>query len=926
MLKRLLAFGLNHRLVTAAVLAALTLAAGMGLPKLRVDTGFDNLISDTDPHLAAYERISREFGSDDRIIVYVRDPELWDPSKLEILETLHYALEALDFVARVDDLFTLRSIRGAGQSVDARLIMPEAPTDPAVAARARADALYCPLIVGHFLSRDATATALVLTLRPQQAHRSDRQINDLLEQTLAPFADRFEAVFQVGAPRINAELKSVLFADLKRLGPLSAAVLVAAILLFLRSLFAAVVPLVTSGLSIVWTFGLMGWAGIPVNILSAMLPSLVVAIGSTEDTHMIAAYFHGVSRTAEQTRTAATRFMLTHLGVPLMLTLLTTTMGFASNVFSSMGIIRDFAISSTLAIVANGVITILLVPLILATAGPRSPRLFRNREQVGGLPGLFVRLFGITQRRFPRSALVLTALLCGFFVYQLSKLYVTNDPLSYFREDRRLIGEIERIHRDLSGMKVFFVSLSSEADKAFLEPDNVEKLRAIQDFMGKQGIFDSTLSLADHLALIHREFHGGDPEYFTVPRTREQIAQYLLFFHRRDLESYVSHDLRRAAIVVRHNVTDSRMLNRHIAELRHVVADIAGEGMEAHVVGENLMINAAAESLMVAQVKSLAVLLGVIFLIMSAMFTSFKGGFIALVPNLIPIVLMFGVMGYLGVPLNPGTAMVAVIAVGIAIDGTIHLFARYNDLCRRTADYRGAVQETVQAEAVPMVTTSLGLALGFGILLISNFTVIAQFGALSAATMLFALFANLLITPLIMTRIRFVGLYQILALALHKEVLEKSPLFADMSGYQMRKAILISELNEFVEKELLVEQGTTGRSMYLILSGQVEVIRRSDGHAHRVAVLGAGEVFGEIGFIRETQRTADVRALTPVEALRFDYMKIKADLKFFPRIVAKLNYNISCILGERLAEVMGAMDAMVPEAECVRNAPGDGAV
>ena len=695
-----------------------------------------------------------------------------------------------------------------------------------------------------------------------------------------------------------------------KLGPLSAFVLVTAILFFLRSGFAAWIPLATSGLSIAWTFGMMGWAGIPLNILSAMLPTLVVVIGSTEDTHMMSSYFHGVSQAEEDHRGFATHFMMKHLGVPLLLTILTTALGFASNIFSSIRLIQHFAIASTFAILANGIITILFVPMVLSVMGPLRTGLFRGGNRLTGLPKLFVRMFGFTKRRFPRSILVATAILCAFFVYQLSKLHVTNDPLSYFQKDQPLIRDTRRIHQDLSGLKIFFITLESDQEKAFQVPKNIEKLVAIQKFLKKQGIFDRSISLADHLSLVNREFHEGNPEYFTVPKRRKLVAQYLLFFHRRDLESYVSHDFRRANIVVRHNVSDSNTLNRYIRELKEVVSNIAGGQMNAYVVGENLMINAAAESLMVAQVKSLAILLFVIFLIMSAMFTSFKGGIIALIPSLIPIILMFGLMGLLEIPLNPGTAMVAVIAIGIAIDGTIHLFSRYIELCRRTSDYEEAVNITVQEEATPMVATSLALALGFGVLIKSNFTVIAQFGALSAATMLFSIFANLLITPIIMLRIRLVGLHQILALSMHKEVLEKSPLFEGMSNYQMRKAILISELQEFEEGELLVEQGTVGRKMYLILSGQVDVIRRSENKSKSVVILKAGEVFGEIGYIREAHRTADVRALTRVEVLRFDYKKLKKDLKFFPYIVANLNFNISCILGERLADVMDVMDGM----------------
>jgi hypothetical protein len=268
---------------------------------------------------------------------------------------------------------------------------------------------------------------------------------------------------------------------------------------------------------------------------------------------------------------------------------------------------------------------------------------------------------------------------------------------------------------------------------------------------------------------------------------------------------------------------------------------------------------------------------------------------------------MFGTMGLLGIPLNPGTAMVAVIAIGIAIDGTIHLLSRYNELCRRTDDYLEAVSITVHEESTPLVTASLSLAFGFGVLLLSNFTVVAQFGALAAATMLFSIYANLLITPLIMTHVRLVGLHQILAISVDKEVLDSSPLFTDMTNYQRRKAILISEIHEFESGEKLIEQDTSGRNMYLLLSGEVKVIRNNGDESIHLATLKPGQVFGEIGFIKETLRTADVQASTAVSVLRFDYNKLKKDLKLFPNIVAKLNFNISCILGERLADTVEAM-------------------
>jgi hypothetical protein len=368
----------------------------------------------------------------------------------------------------------------------------------------------------------------------------------------------------------------------------------------------------------------------------------------------------------------------------------------------------------------------------------------------------------------------------------------------------------------------------------------------------------------------------------------------------------VSHDYRRANIVVRHNVRDSSTLNHHIRELKEVVGHYAGADMATVVVGENLMINAAADRLLEGQAVALAGLLAVVFIVMSLMFTSVKGGIIALVPSVVPILMIVGVMKVLEIPLNAGTVMVAVIAIGIAIDGTIHLFARYSELCRSTSNYDEAVIETVKDEAAPVIAVSLALALGFGVLLLSDFTLIAQFGALAAATMLFSIFANLLITPLVMSRIRLVGLYEILAMSRQRAALEHSQLFKGMSGYQVRKAILISELLEYSAGDRLVVQGTMGRSMFLVVSGELEVVR-VDGNVDRhIAKLGPGDVFGEIGFVQATRRTADVRAAGTVSVLRFDHERIEKDLVFFPHIMAKLNFNISGILGKRLADIVEA--------------------
>lgn len=916
MIVQMCMLGYKHRLPVTLFILIVTLFGLLGMQQLKIDTGIDSLIPTDDPARQVYQKVMGEFGTDNKTIIYIKDKNLWMTDKLARLEQLHLAIEKIDGVIRVDGLFSLHTVHGIDGKIISRPVLRSAPKTEEEALSAKRSALANPLYIGNFFSDDGNVTAMMVSVADtDDGNDFNRIIYQAFQDQLELYQSEFEYITQVGPPRINAELKQSLFEDFMLLAPLSTFILVVSILLFMRSWLSALVPLVTSVITIIWTFGLLGWLGIPLNILSAMIPSLIIVIGATEDTHLMSAFFRGLDENEgdeneddkngglESGKKQALQYMAKHIGLPLVLTVLTTSLGFASNLFSNIGLIQHFSFAATFAMLANGLITILVLPLMLNIfASNKNTSLIKSKE-TNTLPNRVMRLFRYSQDRFPILTLLFTFALCVFFVFQAAKLYVTNDPLSYFQNDRPLIQDVKRIHDDLAGVKIFFISLESKQAKAFQKPQNIQKLEEIQAFLNQQGVYDRTISLADHLKFINREFRNNGSEG-SVPETQRLIAQYLMFFHRSDLDSYVSHDYSRANIVVRHNISDSHTLNRYVSELREVLGTVVGPEMTSHVVSENLMVNHAAESLMVAQVKALIVLLTLIFLIMSAMFTSFKGGFIALIPAIIPITLMFGIMGYFNIPLNPGTAMVAVIAIGIAIDGTIHLLARYNELCRRSSDYIGAVNTAVREEATPLIVSSLALALGFGVLIFSNFTIVAQFGALAAATMLFSIFANLLITPIIMARIRLVGLYQILAMSVDKEVLDSSVLFQNMTDYQRRKAILISEIHEFKKDDLLVEQGTVGRDMYLILSGEAEVIRKDDAETRSLATLKPGQVFGEIGYIRETERTADVVAIEDVSALRFDYERMQKDLKFFPNIVAKLNFNISYILGKRLADMV----------------------
>ena len=383
---------------------------------------------------------------------------------------------------------------------------------------------------------------------------------------------------------------------------------------------------------------------------------------------------------------------------------------------------------------------------------------------------------------------------------------------------------------------------------------------------------------------------------------KNEIDEYLLLFQRSELERYVSPDYRKANIVVRHRLSDSEDLNRYLRELREELTRTLPEEMTFKITGKNLMINRAAESLFSGQVDSLIMLIIVIFLIMSFLFTSPVAGLISLVPNLIPVVFCFGVMGLFGIPLNPGTATVAAIAVGIAIDDTIHLMTRYGENCRIEPDLFKASILTIRGEAVPVISTSISLACGFATLLLSGFNIVLQFGVLAASTMIFALFSDLLVSPILLRFVRLVGMWDILVMKINKDVLINSPLFKGMSVYQIKKAILLSQMHEFKDPETVIRQGEKTSNMYLVLSGKIDIVRDDGGKEIKIQTMNPGEVFGEVAFAGEIERTASARAIGPSEMISLDSQSIEQSLRFYPRISKKLFENMCEILSIKLAK------------------------
>jgi hypothetical protein len=260
-------------------------------------------------------------------------------------------------------------------------------------------------------------------------------------------------------------------------------------------------------------------------------------------------------------------------------------------------------------------------------------------------------------------------------------------------------------------------------------------------------------------------------------------------------------------------------------------------------------------------------------------------------------------MGILKISLNIGTAMVAAIAIGIAVDDTVHIMTRYNREMRRLQDRKKAIDECIRSEITPVMSTSIALAMGFAVVCFSSFAPIVYFGFLSALVMLFALLGDMFLTPMLLSSTQLITIWDLVKLNLKKEVVQESDLFYHLKPWQIKRVVLLGRILETPKGDMAISCGEPGNTMFLLLEGSAQVLSMdSGGHQRAIASIRPGDVFGEMAMVNPGPRTADIKAAEDMKYLEFDWKGLNRIRMIYPRIAVHLYRNLAKILGHRLKE------------------------
>ncbi|GIW40991.1 MAG: hypothetical protein KatS3mg076_1568 [Candidatus Binatia bacterium] len=499
------------------------------------------------------------------------------------------------------------------------------------------------------------------------------------------------------------------------------------------------------------------------------------------------------------------------------------------------------------------------------------------------------------------------AVACGLAVWGVRNLGVETDYLGFFSPRDHVRVENREISEKLAGTQPLSVVVTGDEPRAVTRLRVLRAIHELQRYVETLPGVDTTLSLVDYLYLVRRAL---DPEAPPLPASQEEIEQLLLLVDPAEIEGVANRDLSRANVVVRTRLSSSGDIDALVDNITAFAREHFPRGVTVRPTGTIVLLARSADALVRGQVTGLWQVVFVLFVLMSVLFLSLRVGLLSLVPNVVPILLLFGLMGWWGFDLNISTALIAALAIGIAVDDTIHYLTAFNAGLRKTADQAKAVAEAARTVGSPIVFTSVALAAGFLVVCLSNFRPVQDFGLLSATTMGIALLSDLVLTPAVLMTTKIVTLWEVLFLKLGPEPHKQIPLFHGLRPFQAKIVVLMARLANAPAGTAITRRGELRDELYVLLGGRAEVRRDAEGPVLRS--LGRGDVVGEMGLVRHQPRTADVIVVEEAEYLILDRAFLRRLPRRYPRIAARVFLNLTRILSDRLETTTDQLAAARP--------------
>lgn len=743
---------LRYPVLWIGFILAATMILGSFARNVRPDFTLEQFYPKNDPDVEYFQWFKEEFEPDDNIFMigFQRD-DLWTNVQVwRDIEELSSCFEDIEGVTEVTSLTRWEDIRGEEGELIVERLTEELPESLEELAGLRERVLADPLLRQFLISADGKTTVIFVEIDSQsQTYESRAAVMRALESIAGEYTD-YDFHYS-GVPYIRNSYVDLMQAEQLRGNAVVAPLAFIFLFLAFRNVRGVLLPLAVIMMSVIWAVGWMGLFTVNFDMMTTIMPSILIVVGLADSIHLMLKYHE--ERDSGKDRRTALRATIEKLGMATFMTSLTTAVGFAALISASIVPMRNFGTFTALGVIGAFVISIIFLTLTMMYLKPL--RKDRGKAPKTGLVEQWLQHCQRVTEERPLLILAAGAAVIVTVALGILRIDIDTHMIEDVSEKSQVIQDLRFFESEMSGVVTLEVVLSGSEEGAAKSQGMLSAADKLEGYLsGIEGV-KSVISPALIIKDLNQAMHEGDPAYCVIPESRELIAQYLLLASlsgKDPFENYITYDERRCRVTARMLDVGSKRTEAILSDLETFIQDNIPSEYDVRVTGTTRLIMSVNRQVSYDLVSSLALAFIIVSILMALLFRSLRWVVLSLIPNVVPLLIIAGTMGYLGIRLRSTTAAVFSVAFGIAVDDTIHFLSRLKLEMNEGYTLEEATQHSLLHTGKAIVFTSLLLIAGFGSLMISDFRSSFEFGLLSTLTILSALLADLYLLPVLIRK------------------------------------------------------------------------------------------------------------------------------------------------------------------------------
>jgi len=716
-----------------------------------------NLLPDKHEINVQYRKFLDKFGEEGVVIVMaINDESIYTPEKFNAWNKLNKQIEEFDEVDLVASFSEMKELVKTENPKSFRL----KPISK-VENFSQKDIDYyknkllneLPFYKGLVYSNSKKTVQSALYIRQDVVNTRGRR--DFILKKLDPLIKAFEKQYQIdmkvsGMPYIRTMNSKNIFDEMQLFLAVALLITSGLFFFFFRSIRATVISMVTVVIGVIWAFGFIGLFHFQITVLTAIIPPLVIVIGIPNCIFLINKYQQEIRKTGE--KNSALHLMVSKVGYATLMTNVTTAMGFATFVLTSNSLLVEFGTIASVCILGLFLLTILVIPLLYSIMPFPKERHLKHldRKWIDGLIKSMIRLVTIKRKLiYSITFLILIVSIVG-----MKMIKVSGSLLEEISKEEDFYNDILFFENEFDGIMPLEIMIDTKQPKGVYKLSALKRMERLNNEIASFPELSETKSIVDIVKFAKQAFYNGNPSYYKLPTKQERNFMYpyiksLGEGNKGLLSSYVDSTGQYARIsTFMKDVGTDKMEAIETALFPKVEEIFPKEKYDVTFTGRALIFQKGTDYLVKNLVQSLLLAVVLIVIIMLYMFRSWRMVLVSLLPNLLPLLITGGIMGFVGVPIKPSTILVFSIAFGISVDDTIHFLAKYKqELFAKGGNVVEATLSSLRETGLSMFYTSTVLFFGFAVFLMSGFGGTKALGGLTSATLLFAMLSNLVLLP-----------------------------------------------------------------------------------------------------------------------------------------------------------------------------------